>query len=182
VVAGRKWRSCAIGRCICCDENRAINEASKRGASGRVGSRLSLAGVNRVSQMRLPRREWGDAYVVECDGVGRTVTQCSRMCTIPENEAKRCSLRSWSCWSRKTLEFNMSTQGLCARQDVGHGRILTSCNVLQDAEQPTTASSRCAPVHAVRPPSAAGKGTQNAETRQRMVMASGDAQKAGSQR
>src|SRR5205807_7952236 len=60
---------------------------------------------------------------------------------------------------------------------VGHGRILPSCSVLQDAVQHTTASSRCAPVHAVRPPYAAGQGTQNAKTRARMVMASGDAQK-----
>jgi hypothetical protein len=71
----------------------------------------------------------------------------------------------------------MSAQGLYARQDVGHGRILPSCNVLQDAVQNTTASSRCAPVPAVRPPCAAGQGTEDAATRERMVMASGDAQK-----
>src|SRR5712691_4464662 len=102
---------------------------------------------------------WRIVGDVCCDPVGRTVTQCSRMCTIPENEAKRCSLRSWSCWSRKTLECNLSAQGLYARQDVGHGRILPSCKVLQDAVQNTTASSRCAPVPAVRPPCAAGQGT-----------------------
>src|SRR4029453_9248028 len=36
-MAHKIWRSGAIGRCICCDENRAINEASKRDASGRGG-------------------------------------------------------------------------------------------------------------------------------------------------
>ena len=85
-------------------------------------------------------------------------------------------------FSRRCRGFAMRyhsacTQGLCARQDAGHGRILTSRTVLQDAVQKTTASSRCAPVHAVRPPCAAGQGSQDAETRERRVMASGDAQK-----
>src|SRR5919204_6669215 len=49
---------------------------------------------------------------------------------------------------------------------VGHGRILPSCSVVQDAVQHTTASARCALGHAVRPPCAAGQGTQDAATRE----------------
>ena len=34
---------------------------------------------------------------------------------MPESEAKRCFLRSWSCWTHKTLESNMSDGKNCAR-------------------------------------------------------------------
>ena len=38
----------------------------------------------------------------------RSTSVSSSLCTMPENEAKRCFMRSLSYWSNKTLESNMS--------------------------------------------------------------------------
>src|SRR3989442_15128660 len=44
---------------------------------------------------------------MEC-GNSRSTSVSSSLCTMPENEGKRCFMRSLSYWSNKTLESNMS--------------------------------------------------------------------------
>src|SRR4029434_570578 len=132
---------------------------------------------HRTPPLRREVQGWRGMGDVSCDGVGRTVTHAAGCAQYQKTRQSVAACALWSYWSCQTLESNISAQGLCARQDVGYRRILPSCSILQDAVQHTTASSRCAPGHSVRPPCAAGQGTQDAATWARRVMASGDAQK-----
>src|SRR5215475_12460497 len=68
-----------------------------------------------VKCMCIPWKGSGHSCAVGCDRIGafpksnsRSTWGSSRSCTMSASEAKRCCLRSLSCWSRKTLESNKS--------------------------------------------------------------------------
>src|SRR5712691_1974257 len=70
-----------------------------------------------VKSMCIPWKGFGRSCGAGCAPIGvfhkrnfLSTSVSSSLCTMPENEAKRCFMRSLSCWSHKTLESNMSVE------------------------------------------------------------------------
>src|SRR2546428_10174935 len=68
-----------------------------------------------VKSMSIPWKGFGLSCEAGCAPIGafhkrnfRSTSVSSSLCTMPENEGKRCFMRSLSYWSNKTLESNMS--------------------------------------------------------------------------
>src|SRR6266568_2642785 len=68
-----------------------------------------------VKFMSIPWKGFGRSCEAGCAPIGafhkrnfRSTSVSSSLCTMPENEGKRCFMRSLSYWSNKTLESNMS--------------------------------------------------------------------------
>src|SRR5712691_33407 len=68
-----------------------------------------------VKSMSIPWKGFGRSCGAGCALIGafhkknfRSTSGSSSLCTMPENEAKRCFMGSLNYWSHKTLESNMS--------------------------------------------------------------------------
>src|SRR5262245_57541445 len=78
-----------------------------------------------VDRAICPSTVTGHSYAVGCVRIGafhkrnsRSTWGSSSSCTTSASEAKRCFLRSLSCWSRKTLESNKSVHEIWPRANL----------------------------------------------------------------
>src|SRR2546427_4303918 len=81
-----------------------------------------------VKSMSIPWKGFGLSCEAGCAPIGafhkrnfRSTSVSSSLCTMPENEGKRCFMRSLSYWSNKTLESNMSHEYLCPTGSLSRG-------------------------------------------------------------
>jgi hypothetical protein len=72
-------------------------------------------GMAFVKSMSIPWKGFGPSCGAGFAPIGafhkknfRSTSVSSSLCTMPENEAKRCFMGSLNYWSHKTLESNMS--------------------------------------------------------------------------
>src|SRR5712691_6423772 len=95
-----------------------------------------------VKSMSIPWKGFGRSCGAGCALIGafhkknfRSTSGSSSLCTMPENEAKRCFMGSLNYWSHKTLESNMSLSPMALYRLVcalGHQNLvamLTRCGL-----------------------------------------------------
>src|SRR5437667_7198659 len=94
------------------DDNGHMTEEPRAWKARTRGSEAEVDGVIRPSTVT--GRSYGVGFV-RTGVLHKRNSRCpwvsSRLCTMSASGVKRYWVRSWSCWSHKTLESNMSLAG-----------------------------------------------------------------------